>query len=228
MSIMLWSEDLQSMKMELEGLESCLSGVSKSTCLFWKPNGTRFQAELPDGLIFQCSAVQGYIWWSWACLLFRFLSSTKLVKICTIDSIGIQIWTVALPNEGVTCIWIFKPVYFHLGPQDGLVCLSPYPPPPPESFYIHLVAPGMTGSSILETIIAVAANFMSCENLQPTHLQNMQSCGGKRLFVWGWCWDHCLKVSAVQSEKVSELGVPTWKGRLNRPTLDLGLFWTLS
>lgn len=87
--------------------------------------------------------------------------------------------------------------------------LSPFPSLPRKSFYIHLVAPGMTGSSILETIIAIAANSMSCEDPQPTQLQNMQFCSGKRLPVQGWCCNHCLKVSAVQKEKAPELGVPT-------------------
>lgn len=62
-----------------------------------------------------------------------------------------------------------------------------FPLVPRKIFYIHLVAPGMTGSSILETIIAIAANSMSCEDPQPTQLQNKQFCSGKRRFVQGWC-----------------------------------------
>lgn len=58
---------------------------------------------------------------------------------------------------------------------------------PHKSFYVHLVVPGMTGSSILETVIAIAANSMSCEDPHPTQLQNMQFHSGKRLFVQGWC-----------------------------------------
>lgn len=86
MSSMLWAEDRESVKMEPEELW-------KLACLeweiyiyrFWKPDGTRFQAELPYGLICQHSAVQGYIYDEPGpkSLLFRVLSSTRLTRIYT-------------------------------------------------------------------------------------------------------------------------------------------------
>lgn len=68
---------------------------------------------------------------------------------------------------------------------------------------------------------------MSCEDTQPTQLQNMQFCGGKRLSEDG------AEITALRSLLCRMKRTQSWvfqlrrKGRLDRPTLDIGLFWTL-
>lgn len=104
-----------------------------------------------------------------------------------------------------------------------------YPSTPGKSFYIHLVAPGMTGSSILETVIATAANSTSCEDPQLS-CKICNSVVGR-----GWLSEDGAEITALRSLLCRMRRPPqSWvfqlrrKGRLDRPTLDIGLFWTLS
>lgn len=152
-------------------------------------------------------------------MLFRFLSSTRLsvsyTKILQANKPGPTFHPTKelRASDSLT-------VYFCFDPEEDLACPSCAPSTPSKSFYI-LVAPGITGSSLLDTIVATAANSMSCEDPQLS-CKICNSVVGR-----GWLSEDGAEVTALRSllcrmRRPPRAGCSNFKGREDW----IGLLWT--